>query len=1367
MKQFITPDRKIMYAGDCVTFRLEGTPAGAEAFVRTTLGYAHTVRCEIIEHTENGSLRDGMAWHDRPMKAVEGGFELTLPLLEPGIFEAKCCCRVRGELCWPDGGNFYLKVEPAADVAGSCIYCAFVRQFGAGKVSENAETLARMDHDGYTVIPPSGTFRDVIRKLDHIFDDLHCRIIQLLPVHPTPTVYGRMGRYGSPFASTDYFAVDPELAEFDPKATPMEQFQELVDAVHGKSGRIFLDIPVNHTGWASRLQNEHPEYFVRKEDGTFESPGAWGVVWADLCKLDYENPAVHRLMAEVFLHWCRHGVDGFRCDAGYMLPAEAWEYITAKVREEYPSTVFLLEGLGGRISVQESLLSESGLDWAYSELFQNYDRDAVSRYFPEMDRCSREKGILVNFAETHDNLRLAATSPEFAAMRCALCAFLSENGAFGFANGVENLAREKIDVHGAGSLNWGASPNLIGLLARLNLLLMEHPAFSAGAKIENVTAGGGNGVAFLRTGPEGKPVLALVNLDHQHALKLHWRSEAYPAVPAWDLAGDRMVSPQKDSAGPFVELPPGGFCCLGSSRFVPEGNREPSRVTRQRLKLAALRVMDFFGGTCHGDPAEALRLDPWKFVTEVSGLPMPPMAEYEIGRDERRLVPMAPGTWLLAVCSEPFRVRLYVDGFTVRREESIQSADGRYFALIAPAEEVPECQKTVVVQVVRHPAHGPSKRSRGELLLLPKSSDARFRMRFPGREAIGNQLAMFGANHHGGYTMTRAAFSRVYSKYDALLAVNGDSAHPTDRFVLLSRIRAWLSVDGYSYAIDERVLADFTAGMNCGAWNFRIPSGQGRVTLLAVELLVSREGEGIEFRFTRALPRPEAAPEVRIILRPDVECRVNHEVTLAYAGPEKSFPAAVRPAKDGFTFAPDPVHPLTLEVPGGRFVSQPEWKYMEHFEMEARYGLKAETDLFSPGYLEFTLRCGESKILRAWSGSCPEDLDRQAPLVAERDPMQAAGASLSAYTAARDGLSTVIAGYPWFLDWGRDTLIALRGLIASGHRDEAADILCQFAGFEENGTIPNIIHGSEVGNRDTCDAPLWMGVAARDFVEKFGDALLKRDCRGRAFGEILRNIVRCYRGGTPNGIRVDPESLLVFSPAHFTWMDTNFPAGTPREGYPIEIQALWQAMLDFAGDRDGAQQVREAIESRFYLPGLNRFSDCLHGRGSAVSAIADDHVRPNQLLAVTLGAITRLERKIAVIRSAQELLTPGAIRSLSDRQVSYLLPVSFHGQLLNNPKNPYIGHYRGPEDTSRKAAYHNGTAWGWLYPSYCEALYMADGDRESALALLYAGSYRADRGIPGQIAEIADGDAPHAEQGCSAQAWSMTEFYRVARLLSD
>jgi starch synthase (maltosyl-transferring) len=161
------------------------------------------------------------------------------------------------------------------------MYTAFVRQFGSNSHAHAApplppESLAALDAADWTLIPKSGTFRDLARELDHIIGTLGFRIIQLLPIHPVPTTFARMGRFGSPFAAIDFFNVDRALAEFDRSSTPLEQFGELVDGIHRRGARVFLDLPINHTGWASHLQVHHPEWFARNPDNTFASPGAWG-----------------------------------------------------------------------------------------------------------------------------------------------------------------------------------------------------------------------------------------------------------------------------------------------------------------------------------------------------------------------------------------------------------------------------------------------------------------------------------------------------------------------------------------------------------------------------------------------------------------------------------------------------------------------------------------------------------------------------------------------------------------------------------------------------------------------------------------------------------------------------------------------------------------------------------------------------------------------------------------------------------------------------------------------------------------------------------------------------------------------------------
>ncbi len=384
--------------------------------------------------------------------------------------------------------------------------------------------------------------------------------------------------------------------------------------------------------------------------------------------------------------------------------------------------------------------------------------------------------------------------------------------------------------------------------------------------------------------------------------------------------------------------------------------------------------------------------------------------------------------------------------------------------------------------------------------------------------------------------------------------------------------------------------------------------------------------------------------------------------------------------------------------------------------------------------------------------------------------------TLDHYIVQRDEEKTVIAGYPWFLDWGRDSLIFTRGLIAAGRLDEARSILCQFGRFESQGTLPNMIGEAGPANRDTSDAPLWFAVACRELTDaekrlRFLEIL----CGGRKIRDILLSIAKNYIQGTPNGIRMDEKTGLIFSPAHFTWMDTNYPAGTPREGFPVEIQALWHhALLFFSriappGEKkrfkDLAKRVGTSVLRLYPLKGRGYLSDCLHGRagGGAGKAEPDDALRPNQVFTITLGALQDPEWAGGILSACRELLVPGAIRSLADRPLKKPLAITHHGRLLNDPIRPYQGHYEGDEDTRRKPAYHNGTAWTWPFPSFCEAyarVYPETG-KATAAAWLSSGARLLNQGCMGHLPEIVDGDFPHTPRGCDAQAWGISEWVRV------
>ena len=290
---------------------------------------------------------------------------------------------------------------------------------------------------------------------------------------------------------------------------------------------------------------------------------------------------------------------------------------------------------------------------------------------------------------------------------------------------------------------------------------------------------------------------------------------------------------------------------------------------------------------------------------------------------------------------------------------------------------------------------------------------------------------------------------------------------------------------------------------------------------------------------------------------------------------------------------------------------------------------------------------------------------------------------------------------------------------------------------------------------------------ARSYPRRGGSRAAKPDAlyatpvdeSGRTIRQVLQSIVENYVRGTPNGIHMDADSGLIWSPSHFTWMDTNYPAATPREGYPVEIQALWIRLLwqlaSISGPverqkwNDLAARAMASVEKLFWLENKGWYADVLlaGSRVIARDATASDALRSNCLFLVSLGLVKGDRAKRCVEAALRYLVVSGGLRSLAPLTVSVPLPVYANGGgLLNDPPNPYWSRYEGDEDTRRKPAYHNGTAWTWTFPVFCEALAAAWGFSPEAVAAARAYLGSAERLINecclGQIPEILDGDAP-------------------------
>ncbi len=1413
------------------------------------------------------------------MIPVEGGWELELPLVEPGFFKAKpYLVDPRGWQHWPEGPDAGIAVHPDAYRTGNTIYCAFARLFGSTRRLMDGgnpilnEKLAALDKSGYTVIPPSGKLRDLVQQAPHIFNTLGCRILQLLPINPTPTTYARFGRFGSPYAALGLTAIDPALVVFDRRTTGVDQFCELTCAAHLHGGRVFLDLVINHTGWGSALQENHPEWFLRGEDGSFASPGAWGVTWEDLVELRHVNVALWDELAQVFLTWCRRGVDGFRCDAGYKVPVPAWQYIVARVQQEYPDTIFLLEGLGGAWEATEALLTDGGMQWAYSELFQNYTGQQVGYYLDHALHQSKRAGLLVHYSETHDNERLAAKGRLWSLMRNRLCALTSIGGGYAFTCGVEWLAAEKIRVHGSTGLAWDNDDNLLPELGALNRLLREHPCFFDQARLARLSALESPVYALLRESEEGQDtVLVLVNTDveKEQELVLDERNSSREAMAklsgleAWhELLSQAAPSFRQAKGEWLVTMPPGGAFCLASSP-VPRGLAgEAYRETRARAAfgLAALS---------HVLPAEHIGALPWReLAVEVERSPenfLAKVAQLDAGTryddlsarlleldaqaiypcvvtwtsaDVRRVTPVPSGHWLLVRDPVPFRASLdFDDGSPVQNVASVPVRRG-HVVCFGPRDSGSDAELSLerygagqehLRAAVRYLASGPEGRRRkpepGDVVLL--------------------------TNGRGGMARICVDLGRVRSKYDCVLGANLHPTLPVDRHVFAKRIRVWVDADGFISPLDFRSLASFNPGPPA-VWDFVANAGDGRTVQIQATAEMVPLSNTTVFRFSRPTAQraagkqlpPEAS--VQLTVRVDIEDRNFHWETHRNGGADHHFSTHTKPiaaskhrareiaahqpsssddAFTGFAFTPAADRQLRVYADAGSYHPQPEWSENIPHPVEQSRAQVGAGDGFSPGWFELPLAKGATVTLwvtaereePADTGAISEK--GEVARVAEQGP-SSPGADFSrrllqalrAFVVRRDAGKTVIAGYPWFLDWGRDTFICARGLLAAGMAADVRQIVLTFAAFEKDGTLPNTIFGADASNRDTSDAPLWFGLVCEELaalvqsldsvtagylqeqLARIGLGTAEQidpsglyDTRlvpsGRRLIDVLTSIARNYVRGTPNGIRMDPASALIWSPSHFTWMDTNYPAGTPRAGYPIEIQALWVRLLrqlakpgapgEGADWASLAAKAQASIERLFWLETQGYYSDVLLARpGQAANeAVPDDGLRSNCLFVVSLGLAEQSRARRCVEAARRWLVIPGGLRSLAPLPVSVPLPIQAgNGRLLNDPKNPYWGRYEGDEDTRRKPAYHNGTAWTWTFPVFCEALARAWDFSPEAVAA--AKSYLAsaerllDEGCLGQLPEILDGDAPHQQRGCDAQAWSATEAFRVWELLS-
>lgn len=627
----------------------------------------------------------------------------------------------------------------------------------------------------------------------------------------------------------------------------------------------------------------------------------------------------------------------------------------------------------------------------------------------------------------------------------------------------------------------------------------------------------------------------------------------------------------------------------------------------------------------------------------------------------------------------------------------------------------------------------------------------------------------FEADGLGGFACGTASGIRT-RRYHALLLTA--RTPPTGRVVLVNGFEAAVDTRGGSFALTSHAyLPDVTHpdGANrvvafgsepWPRWTFALPDG----SRVHQELFVPRGASAAVLRWTREGGDSDATLRVRPLLSGrDYHALHRENSALRFATETRG---------DVFAWRPYPDLPAILSRANGRFAEDPLWYRNFRYTEEQARGLDFVEDLASPGEFTFDLGAGEAVWLIAAEGNeAAIRSERESPAAsAERlreaeARRRAAFPSLrqrcaDAYAVRRGAGRTLVAGYPWFTDWGRDTFIALRGIcLATGRLDLAREILLEWAGAVSQGMLPNRFPDrGEFPEYNAVDASLWFVLVVSELeaaLRAKGERLAAAE-RKRLHGAVDA-IVEGYAAGTRHGIRMDADGLLACGEpgVQLTWMDAKVGdwVVTPRIGKPVEVQALWLHALDRARARsarwnDVHARARAAFEIRFW----NAEAGCLYDVVDVDHhpGVVDASFRPNQIFAAG-GLPVRLLDPARVRRVVDEverrLWTPVGLRSLAPDEPGYR--ARYEGGVLE-----------------RDGAYHQGTVWPWLAGPFVEAWVRVRGDtpaarREARVRFLEPLLAAVGDAASGHVPEIADAEPPHRLRGCPFQAWSLAEVLRL------